>query len=220
MNSEERRLLTDFLDQMKQAKGFQKDPDAESLIAAAVAQQPDAAYLLVQKALLQEQALNAAKSQIAQLQGQLEQARARSAPPPRSGGGFLGGNDPWAAAAPAAPTRPAPAAPWAGAAPQAPASGGGFGSFLGTAAATAAGIAGGAFLFQGLESLLGGHHNSGNGFLDSAGANPDHAQNITINEYYDSDDNQPDQDSQDNDFDQGLDGFDAYDDDDDGSLSV
>lgn len=219
MNSEERRLLTDFLDQMKQTKGFQKDPDAESLIAAAVAQQPDAAYLLVQKALLQEQALNAAKSQIAQLQGQLEQARSRSAAPPRSGGGFLGGSDPWAAAAPA-PARPAPAAPWVGAAPQAPASGGGFGSFLGTAAATAAGIAGGAFLFQGLESLLGGHHNSGNGFLDSTGFNPDHAQNITINEYYDSDDNQPDQDSQDADFDQGLDDFDAYDDEDDGSLSV
>lgn len=221
MNSEERRLLTDFLDQMKQAKGFQKDPDAESLIAAAVTQQPDAAYLLVQKALLQEQALNAAKSQIAQLQSQLEQARARSAPPPRSGGSFLGGNDPWAAPAPApAPVRSAPAAPWAGAMPQAPASGGGFGSFLGTAAATAAGIAGGAFLFQGLESLLGGHHNSGNGFLDSAGLNPDHAQNVTINEYYGADDdNQPDQNLQDTDFDQGLDDFGAYDDD-DGSLSV
>ncbi|MGZ8219947.1 DUF2076 domain-containing protein [Methylomagnum sp.] len=216
MNSEERRLLTDFLDQMKQARGFQKDPDAAALISAAAAQQPDAAYLLVQKALLQEQALNAAKSQIAQLQGQLEQARARSAAPPRSGGGFLGGSDPWAAPA---PTRPAPAAPWAGAAPQAPASGGGFGSFLGTAAAAAAGIAGGAFLFQGLESLLGGHHNSGSGFLDSADINPDHAQNVTINEYYGSDDNQPDQDTQDNDFDPGLDDFDTYDDD-DGSLSV
>jgi hypothetical protein len=217
MNSEERRLLTDFLDQMKQARGFQKDPDAASLIAAAVAQQPDAAYLLVQKALLQEQALNAAKSQIAQLQSQLEQARASSAPAPRSGGSFLGGNDPWAAAAPA---RPAPAAPWAGAMPQAqaPASGGGFGSFLGTAAATAAGIAGGAFLFQGLENLLGGHHNTGNGFFDSTGFGPDHAQNVTINEYYGSDDNPPDKDFQDSDFDQGLDDFDAYDD--DGNLNV
>ena len=53
MNSEERRLLTEFLDQFKQVKGVAKDADAEALIAAAVAVQPDAPYLLVQKALLQ-----------------------------------------------------------------------------------------------------------------------------------------------------------------------
>jgi hypothetical protein len=88
-----------------------------------------------------------------------------------------------------------------------------WGSFLGTAAATAAGIAGGAFLFQGLESLL-GHHDSGSGFLDSAGAG--HA----FNESYDTDDNEPGGSFKDDDYASPEEGFDAYDDDDDDGLSV
>jgi hypothetical protein len=212
MTSEERRLLSEFLDQLKQAKVASKDPEAESLIAAAVARQPDAAYLLVQKALLQEQALNAAKAQIAQLQRQLEQAESRAAP---SRGGLLG-QDPWATAARPAPATPSP---WPAVQPAGPSA---LGSFLGTAAATAAGIAGGAFLFQGLESLL-GHHDHGGSFLSSTGTAPDPVENITINEYYGADDNLPEQDFQNADFDPldaGFDGFDGYDDEDDGSLSV
>lgn len=215
MNSEERRLLSEFLDQLTQVKGVAKDPDADALIAQAAAKQPDACYLLVQKALLQDQALNSARAQIADLRNQLEQARSRPAPA-RSGGFLGGGGDPWGQAPrPAAPA----AAPWAAAAPQA-GSGGGLGGFLGTAAATAAGIAGGAFLFQGIESLF-GHHNSGNGFLDSAGMDGDRIENVTVNEYYDTDDNQPDSAFQDTGYGQpDDDGFDAYDDDGDDSLSV
>lgn len=214
MNSEERRLLSEFLEQLVQVKGVPKDPDAADLIAQAAARQPDAVYLLVQKALLQEQALNGAKAQISTLRSQLEQAKAA----PRSGGSFLGGGDPWAA-----PSRPAPApaaAPW-NAAPQAGGGASPWGGFLGTAAATAAGIAGGAFLFQGIENLLGGHHGSGQGFFDSADASPERVENVTINEYYDTDDNQPGLGLQDSDFDQlDDDGFDAYDDDNDDSLSA
>ncbi len=209
MTSEERRLLSEFLDQLKQAKVAIKDPDAEALISAAIARQPDAAYLLVQKALLQEQALNAAKAQIAQLQRQLEQAQARTG----SSGGFLS-SDPWAA-----PTRPmsAPAGSWPSAAAQ-PSGSSALGSFLGTAAATAAGIAGGAFLFQGLESLL-GHHGYGGDFLNSSGTIPEPVENVTNNEYYGADDNSPEQDFQDADFDVSDEGFDGYSDD-DGSLDV
>lgn len=215
MNTEERRLLTEFLDPLAKVKGITKDPDADALISSAAAKQPDAVYLLVQKALLQEQALNAARAQITELQTQLDQARSRGAPP-RSGG-FLSG-DPWAA--PARPA-PAPSAPWPAAAP-APQSGfgSGMGSFLGTAAATAAGIAGGAFLFQGIESLLGHHHGSG-GFFDTADTTPERVENVTINEYYGDDgDRDQDQDFQDADFGLPDEGFDGYDDDDDGSLSV
>lgn len=79
-------------------------------------------------------------------------------------------------------------------------------SFLGTAAATAAGIAGGAFLFHGIENLL--HHGSGGGFLDSASTSPENVENITINEYYNAD--EPASDSG---FDDSGDGFDEYDDD-------
>jgi hypothetical protein len=213
MNSEERRLLSEFLDQLVQVKGVPKDPDAADLIAQAATRQPDAVYLLVQKALLQEQALNSAKAQIANLRSQLEQAKT-ALPGPRSGS-FLGGGDPWAA-----PARPAPAAaaaPW-NAAPQAGGGSSPWGGFLGTAAATAAGIAGGAFLFQGIENLL-GHHGSGQGLFDTADASPEQVENVTINEYYDTDDNEPGLGLQESDFDDLDDGFDAYDDDDD-SLSA
>lgn len=90
MYTEERRLLTDFLDQLKRAVVSARDSEAEALINQAVAQQPDAAYLLVQKALLQEQALNAAKTQIVQLQDQIDRLRIRNS----QSGGFLGA-DPW-----------------------------------------------------------------------------------------------------------------------------
>lgn len=216
MNHEERRLLSEFLDQLTQIKGIGKDPDAEALIAQAIARQPDAHYLLVQKALVQEQALNNAKARIDALQQQLEQARARPAPA-RSGGGFLS-NDPWAT--PAAPrSAPATGSAWAPApAPQA--AGGGLGGFLGTAAATAAGIAGGAFLFQGIENLL-GHHDAGQGLFDTASHEPEQVENVTINEYYGN--NDPQEPYQDTGFDQDNSGFDAYDDDyddDDGSITV
>ncbi len=214
MNSEERRLLSEFLDQLTQVKGMAKDPDADALIAQAVAKQPDAHYLLVQKALLQEQALNGARARIADLQSQLEQAKSR--PAPARSGGFLGGGDPWASSAPPRPAA-APASAWAPAA--APAGSSPMAGFLGTAAATAAGIAGGAFLFQGIESLL-GHHGSGSGLLDSAGLDSDRVENVTINEYYGTDDNDSDDAIQDADYAQPDDGFDAYDDDDDDSLSV
>ncbi len=59
---------------------------------------------------------------------------------------------------------------------------GGFGSALGSIATTAAGVAGGAFLFQGIEHLLGRRQrpgNSGNGFL---GGQP--SETVT-NNYFD-----------------------------------
>jgi hypothetical protein len=54
MNTQEIQSLESFLNQLVQARGVAKDPQADSLIANAVAQQPDAAYLLVQRALLME----------------------------------------------------------------------------------------------------------------------------------------------------------------------
>jgi hypothetical protein len=68
-------MLHDFLSQLIQARGIQKDPEADSLIQRAVAQQPDAAYLLVQRSLLLEQALKNAKGQVAQLENQLRSAQ-------------------------------------------------------------------------------------------------------------------------------------------------
>jgi hypothetical protein len=68
MAPQDTQLLQDFLDQLTRAQVGTKDRDAQTLIARAFAQQPDAAYLVVQRALLLEQALKQARDQIAQLQ--------------------------------------------------------------------------------------------------------------------------------------------------------
>jgi uncharacterized protein len=193
MSPQETQALQDFLNQLTQARGIAKDPQADALIASAVAQQPDAAYLLVQRALLMDQALNAAKTQIATLQNQVQATQA----PARS---FLDPANAWGNSA-APVSRPAAApyqqpsmqqAPAAYQAPmQAPAAapgffGGGMGSVLGNVATTAAGVAGGAFLFQGIEHLMGNSGNHGAGlFGQQSAAAP--VENTTINNYYGDD---------------------------------
>src|SRR5438876_1944612 len=118
MTPQERQSLQEFLGQLAQVRGTVKDPEAAALIAQAAAENPDALYLTVQRAILLEQALNAAKAQITQLQ---TQSGASS--------GFLTSH--WGHA-PEQPTRPA-----APAASQPSFFGGG--SFLGNVASTAAG---------------------------------------------------------------------------------
>ena len=192
MNTQETQALETFLGQLVQARGITRDPQADTLIQRAVAQQPDASYLLVQRALLVERALDSAKAQIASLQAQLQAAQ----PPGR---GFLEaepwGNVPQNAYRPgvAAPAAPAyQEQPPMQAQPQAPAPSPGFFSggmrgALGTAAATAAGVAGGAFLFQGIEGMM--HHGGGSGFMNQSGSNSfmPPTENTTVNNYYDND---------------------------------
>ncbi|MFM8332302.1 MAG: DUF2076 domain-containing protein [Candidatus Methylumidiphilus sp.] len=194
MNPQERELLSQFLKQLGDARVGDKSAEAEALIRESIAKQPDAAYLLVQRALLLEQALNTAKAQIAQLQSQVQAQQ----PPGGGRGSFLGGGNPWAAA-PEAGANPAgvPGAgsyqmPRAGfaanaAAPAAAPAGGGVGSFLGSMATTAAGVVAGGFLFQGIESLLGGHHGGSSSLWGDSGSEPVAEQTI-INNYYGSPD--------------------------------
>ncbi|QNH14314.1 DUF2076 family protein [Xanthomonas sp. SI] len=183
MTPQEQQLLEDFLARVRSAGGVAMDPQADALIRERLAGQPDAAYLLVQRALLLEHALDSAKAQIAQLQ--------QAAPPPPPAASFLGQG--FNAGPPPLPPTPAPqAAPgWrerlfgGGAsvpdqAQAAPAARGP--SFLGTAATTAAGVAGGMFLFEGVESLLGGGHHGG--FLGGGSSQPTVVENVT-NNYYD-----------------------------------
>ena len=175
MNTQERDQLTTFLQQLGLARATAKDAEAQTLIDSAVARQPDAAYLLVQRSLLQDNALQAAQAQIASLQAELQQVKAAAATAP-AGGNFLDANGwgrapvaPSYGAAPAAAYAPAPSYPQAApvaAAPsrfQAP-------SFLTSMATTAAGVAAGAFLFQGIESLMGHHGSNGSNGLAGASA--------------------------------------------------
>ena len=181
MSPQDSQMLHDFLSQLIQARGIQKDPEADALIQRAVAQQPDAAYLLVQRALLLEQALNNAKDRIASLENQVRSGQQGD------DGKFLDANS-WGNSGRTPPAQsyqrdtqqPYQSQPQNQ--PQyqqpqyqsAPSSGflrggfGGFGGTLGSIAATAAGVAAGGFLFQGLENMFGHHdHGGGNRLLNS-----------------------------------------------------
>jgi len=177
MHIQEREQLSQFLQQLAQAQAGPKDAEAQALIDSAVARQPDAAYLLVQRSLLQDSALQAAQAQIASLQAALQQAQ----PAPRFLDGNAWGRAPVAPAyAPAPPVAQAPAYPQApvAAAPsrfQAP-------SFLTSMATTAAGVAAGAFLFQGIESLL-GHRGAGSQALAGAAGLGDGAGGVNASAF-------------------------------------
>jgi hypothetical protein len=79
MSPQEMQVLQNFLAQLVQVQGVAKDPQAASLISEAISKQPDASYLLVQRALLLEQALANANSQIASLQADLREQQALNA---------------------------------------------------------------------------------------------------------------------------------------------
>lgn len=156
MTPQEKELLERFLADMVAARSGQKDPQADALIRDAASRQPDAVYLLVQRALQLDQALQLTQAEVQKLQGEL--AQARSGP---TGGSFL--NDPAWGFRPAAPaSAPAPiptsvqqppiaqAAP----APARPLSGWGGGNMLGTVAGAAAGVVAGGFLYQGIQHLM------------------------------------------------------------------
>jgi hypothetical protein len=144
MQAEERDLITGLFDRLRPFDSQPRDPEAERLVANLVSRQPSTAYLLTQTVLVQEQVLRAAQDRIAELE-----AKAGNAP----ASGFLSSAPkigPWGAAPAAAPSTRSPLQ--AAVAPQ-PAAGGG--GFLRSALATAAGVAGGALLFEGIRNMLG-----------------------------------------------------------------
>ncbi len=195
MTPQESQLLQGFLTQLVEAGGLPKDRDADELIQRAARAQPDALYLLVQRALIQQQALEAAQRRIDVLESGAAAKRSQAA------SSFLS-NDGWGrSAASGSASRPAQqgslaseAAAFAARSGQAPAGlrgpGGGVngaapgqlaaapgagsrgGSFLGQAAAMAAGVAGGAFLFHGIGSLLGQNADGGNASVSPGGFEP------------------------------------------------
>ena len=148
MTLQEKELLTRFLQQFATAQAPQKDSEAEAMIRDAVARQPDAGYLLVQRTLQLEQLLQASQERVKTLEAEATQPRAGAS------GGFLTDPNAWGSRGSAAQGQNAAqrAAPSArGAAP----AGGSWGSGLfGNIAATAAGVVAGSFLFQGIQGLM------------------------------------------------------------------
>ena len=68
MTSQEKELIVRFLQQLTEARAGQKDSEAAQLIQDACARQPDAASLLVQRALQLEQAFQATQAAVVKLQ--------------------------------------------------------------------------------------------------------------------------------------------------------
>jgi len=187
MNTQEREQLTTFLQQLAQAHAGAKDAEAQAMIAATFARQPDAPYLVVQRALLLDAAIQNADAQIAQLKAQVAQLTQQQRAAAPAGGSFLDatswGRNP--APVPLAPTMgnasfqaaaQPPSMPQAAPAPYAPA-GRGFQapSFLSGMASTAAGVAAGAFLFQGINHLVGQHAGAAPEAHSLSSATPDTA---------------------------------------------
>jgi hypothetical protein len=146
MTPDERNMLQQFIGDLSQTRGTAKDPEADAMIHQALQANPDAAYLLVQHAILADQALHAAQAQIEQLQAEVGQ--------PAQSVSFLGG-----APSPAPQYQPSPYEPPAYGDSRPPPSGpfsanSGLGGFLRTAGTMAAGVAGGEFLAQGLSNLF------------------------------------------------------------------
>jgi hypothetical protein len=184
MTPQERELITTLFDRLAALESAPRDPEAERAIADGLARAPHALYPLVQTVLVQDEALKAANARIEELEaaaggpdpgrpqgGFLDTMRdslfgrheAPQAPHAGSVPSVRPGGSPWANAPgyrdePGAPMMGAPGygggpgfggAPGYGGAPG--------GSFLGTAAATAAGMIGGSLLLNGIRSMLGGH---------------------------------------------------------------
>jgi len=175
MNTDEQALIDGLFARLKQAEAQAepRDVQAQQRIAEHIAGQPAAPYYMAQAILVQEAALKRLDEQNKDLQAQLSRAQAQPADSARQqGGGFLsslfgsGTRD----------TPPAPAsanggwrepgrssaAPVAAPAPQAyappPAAAPAGGGFMRGALQTAAGVAGGVMLAEGISSLF--HHNS------------------------------------------------------------
>jgi uncharacterized protein len=212
MTPDEQNLIENLFERLRQADGTPKDAQAEQLIRAKTTALPSAPYLLAQAVIVQEHALANAQARISELENRL--AASSQNAPAAGGGSFLsgvgrlfGGNKP-ATPPPVpvqqhaqppqyqqvpgtgAPVNPPPvpmaapqAVPYPSTVNLAPSSGGGF---LKSALATAAGVAGGAALFQGIESLIG--HNAGvfGSAVGERGLNPvDSGNTEIVNNYYD-----------------------------------
>ncbi len=163
MNPQEKVQLEQFLQQLNSTQAGAKDSDADSLIAESIKRQPDASYLLVQRAMGLEMALQVAQKQMAEMQAKIDQANPANKP----SSGFLSSINSWGRAAPTqgAPANAMAARPAAGAAqPSAWGSG-----MLGAIATTAIGVVAGSMLYQGIQSMMGQNStpDAGNGLSHS-----------------------------------------------------
>jgi uncharacterized protein len=170
MTPQERQLVTELFDRLATLENTPRDSDAERAVLEGLRRAPNATYALVQTALVQDEALKRADDRIGELEARLGEGSA-----PRPGGfldnmreALLGRAEPPGGSVPSVRPQvqsqgaaPAPSMPGQGGGPS-----GGGSSFLGTAAAGAAGVIGGSLLLNSIRSMMGPSH--GLGAADSA----------------------------------------------------
>ena len=207
MTPQERQMLADLFERIRSTATNPRDAEAEAFIADAVREQPYAAYILAQTALVQQNALEAAAKRIQEFEARTAQAAQQSTSflgnlgrtlfgagqptqPSYDAGGYQRSAAPpqqQPAYAPPQPTSaPPPAGPWGGAQPAAAPRGGGF---LANAMTTATGVAGGLLAANAIESLIGGGRGGlfGGGFGGAGLAGPGFGGGETVvNNYYDA----------------------------------
>ena len=173
MTPQERQLVDELFERLARLETSPREADAERAIADGLRSAPHAPYALVQTVLVQDEALKRANARIQELEGReasrppggfldsmrdalLGPAQSRGSVPNISSGngqrgpvwnsgGVLGQGDPRQGNSIAGPVgNPI----------------GGGGSFLGTAAAAAAGMIGGSILMNSIRGLMGGHQQS------------------------------------------------------------
>lgn len=132
MTLEERDQLQNFLRQLLHSRAAPKDVAAETLIKQACSQQADALYLLVQRAMASELALQLAVAKNAELQAKFDSVGTASNP-----------NTNQSEASIHRPPQPAIATPslWGSA-------------LLGAVTGTAVGVVAGSILFEGIQDLV------------------------------------------------------------------
>lgn len=144
MDGNDRQAIATLFDRLAEAERQSppRDPEAEAFIRESMSQQPGAPYYMAQTVIVQQQALEAAQARIAELEARTS----------NSGGIFgalFGGGVQPAASRPAAASAQRGRQPWAGHGAQQ-----GGTSFLGGAAQTAMGVAGGVLLGNMLAGAL------------------------------------------------------------------
>lgn len=211
MTPQEQQLLVSLCQRVNQTQLQEKDPDAENLLGHELGGNPDTLYILAQTVLVQDIALQQARTQVTQLQQQLQQARQQPAHASSFLGRLLGEREP----AQQPPPQPLPAqvqqpcpggspppfqpvpgyqpAPPQYGAPQFMAVPAGQPSFLRGAMQTAAGVAAGALAFEGVESILHGFGHGGYGFgmgpgIGMGGGFGRPVEETVVNNYYDAPD--------------------------------
>jgi hypothetical protein len=195
MTPQERQLVDDLFDRLSKVENAPRDPDAVAAIEQGLRRAPNALYALIQTVLLQDEAIKRANNRIQELEaantGQQSQSGAGFLDSMRDT--LYGQNQPHSSVPnvrpPEVTSRPvwnsgqvlqqgqppgqfaqqynppygqSPYGQSYGASPI----GGSGSSFLGTAAAAAAGMVGGSLLLSGIRSMMGGNHQ---GYGDPSG---------------------------------------------------